>query len=60
MAGFSDYDLDVRECVKADAKYSHYIERQKYDVDKMKKNINTKIPRDMDFSKIEDFLLNLS
>ena len=51
--GFSDYDLDVREFVKADAKYSHYIERQKYDVDKMKKNINTKIPRDMDFSKIE-------
>ena len=50
---FFDYDLDVREYVKADSKYNHYIERQKYDVDKMKKNINTKIPRNMDYSKIE-------
>ena len=27
--GFYDFDLDVREFVRADAKYNYYIERQK-------------------------------
>ena len=39
--GFYDFDLDVREFVRADAKYNYYIERQKSDVDRIKKNINT-------------------
>ena len=51
--GFFDFDLDVREFVRADAKYNYYIERQKSDVDRIKKNINTTIPDDIDFKKIE-------
>ncbi len=51
--GFFDFDLDVREFVRADAKYSYYIQRQKSDVDKMRKNINTIIPKDIDFKKID-------
>ena len=45
MGGFFDFDLDVREFVRADAKYNYYIQRQKSDVDKMRKNINTTIPK---------------
>ena len=51
--GFYDFDLDVREFVRADAKYNYYIERQKSDVDRIKKNINTLIPDGIDFRKIE-------
>ena len=51
--GFYDFDLDVREFVRADAKYNYYIERQKSEVDRIKKNINTTIPDDIDFKKIE-------
>ncbi len=50
---FFDYGLDVREFVRADAKYNYYIERQKSDIDKMRKNINTIIPKDIDFKKID-------
>ena len=45
--------MDVREFVRADAKYNHYIQRQKSDVDRLHKNINTAIPKNMDFKKIE-------
>ena len=51
--GFFEVELDVREFVRADAKYSYYIERQKSDIDKMRKNINTIIPKEIDFKKIE-------
>ena len=51
--GFFNFGLDVREFVRADAKYSYYIERQKSDVDRMRKNINTTIPKDIDFKKID-------
>ena len=51
--GFFDFDLDVREFVRADAKYNYYIERQKSDVERMRKNINTTIPKDIDFRKID-------
>ena len=51
--GFLNFDLDVREFVRADAKYHHYIQRQKSDVDRLRKNINTVIPKNMDFKKIE-------
>ncbi len=52
-SGFFDFDLDVREFVRADAKYNHYIERQKSDVDRLRKNINTTIPKGIDFKKID-------
>ena len=43
--GFFNFDLDVREFVRADAKYNYYIQRQKSDVDRLQKNINTVIPK---------------
>jgi len=51
--GFFDFDLDVREFVRADAKYKFYIERQRSDVDRMQKNINIIIPKDIDYRKID-------
>ena len=51
--GFFDFDFDVREFVRADSKYNYYIQRQKIDVDRIKKNINTTIPNGIDFKKIE-------
>ncbi len=51
--GFFGFDLDVREFVRADAKYNYYIERQKSDIDRMRKNINTIIPKNIDFKKID-------
>ena len=53
MERFFAFDLDVREFVRADAKYNYYIERQKSDVERMRKNINTTIPKDIDFRRIE-------
>ncbi len=50
---FFNFDLDVREFVRADAKYNYYIQRQKSEVDRLKKNINTVIPKNMNFRKIE-------
>ncbi len=50
---FFCFDLDVREFVRADAKYHYYIKRQKSDVDRLRKNINTAIPKNMNFKKIE-------
>ena len=50
---FFNFDLDVREFVRADAKYNYYIQRQKSDVDRLQKNINTVIPKNMDFKNIE-------
>ncbi len=50
---FFNFDLDVREFVRADAKYNYYIQRQKSDIDRLQKNINTVIPKNMDFRKIE-------
>lgn len=50
---YFDFDNNTRECVRFDAKYSFYIDRQAYEVEKMKKNINIKIPKSLDYSKIE-------
>ena len=51
--GFYDFDLVFRVFVRADAKYNYYIERQKSDIDRIKKNINTLIPDGIDFKNIE-------
>ena len=46
---YSDYILDQ---ILVEAKYSRYIEKQQSDVDRMKKWITMKIPKDMDFTSI--------
>jgi tRNA uridine 5-carboxymethylaminomethyl modification enzyme len=46
---YSDYIL---EQILVEAKYFRYIQKQQADVDRMKKWIHIKIPRDLDFTKI--------
>ncbi len=50
---YFDYDREIRQNVESDSKYSFYIERQAYEVQKMKTNIGIKIPQSFDYSKIE-------
>ena len=50
---YFDYDREIRQNVESDSKYSFYIERQAYEVQKMKTNIGIKIPKSFDYSKIE-------
>ncbi len=50
---YLEYDIEIRENVQSDSKYSFYIERQAYEVKKMKKNISIKIPTSLDYNKIE-------
>ncbi|OUX44059.1 tRNA uridine-5-carboxymethylaminomethyl(34) synthesis enzyme MnmG [bacterium TMED277] len=50
---YFDYDGEIRRNIQSDSKYSFYIERQAYEVKKMKTNIGIKIPKSFDYSKIE-------
>ena len=50
---YFDYDGEIRQNIESDSKYSFYIERQAYEVKKMKTNIGIKIPKSFDYSKIE-------
>ena len=50
---YFDYDGEIRRNIESDSKYSFYIERQAYEVKKMKTNIGIKIPKSFDYSKIE-------
>ncbi len=50
---YFDYDKEIRQNVESDSKYSFYIDRQAYEVQKMKTNIGIKIPKSLDYSKIE-------
>ena len=46
---YFDYDREIRQNVESDSKYSFYIERQAYEVKKMKTNIGIKIPKSLIF-----------
>ena len=50
---YFDYDREIRQNVESDSKYSFYIERQAYEVRKMRTNIGIKIPKSFDYNKIE-------
>ena len=50
---YFDYDGEIRQNIESDSKYSFYIERQAYEVKKMKTNIGIKIPKSFDYSEIE-------
>lgn len=43
----------VAEQVEIEAKYSGYIDRQQEDIDRMRRNENTLIPEDFDYSNID-------
>lgn len=50
---FKDVDADSREQLERDALYAHYIERQKRDVEAMRRDENQRIPNDFNYSGIE-------
>ena len=52
MAKFSQY---IQEQILVEAKYARYVEKQQEDIEKMKKNINVKIPKDFDFAAVRGF-----
>ncbi len=43
---------ESKEQILIEAKYSHYIEKQKKQIQKMQNMLNTKIPKDLEFEKI--------
>lgn len=49
----SDVDLDTREQLERDALYANYIERQKRDVEAIRRDEGQLIPREFDFLGIE-------
>lgn len=53
LKGEVDIAPQVAEQVEIQAKYSGYIDRQKEDIEKMKRNENTVIPDTFDYSNIE-------
>ena len=52
LAKFSDY---IQEQILVEAKYARYVEKQLEDIEKMKKNINIKIPKGFDFAAVRGF-----
>ena len=48
----SAYDTDIITQIKRDALYVNYIERQKRDIEVMKKDEGLAIPADLDFAEI--------
>jgi tRNA uridine 5-carboxymethylaminomethyl modification enzyme len=57
LLGLSDLDLpelpiEVAEQVEIQSKYAGYIERQQQDIEKMRKQENTRIPDNLDYSQV--------
>jgi tRNA uridine 5-carboxymethylaminomethyl modification enzyme len=52
LAQFDDY---IQEQILIESKYARYVEKQQEDIDKMKKNIHVKIPKDFDFASVRGF-----
>ena len=53
---YFDFDREIRENGESDSKYSFYIERQAYEVKKMKTNIDIKIPKSLLKNSMEIYL----
>ena len=49
----SQFSEEVKECVYIEAKYSNYLERQKQDIDFLRKEGDIAIPQDADFEDIK-------
>lgn len=53
LKGEASVSEQVAEQVEIEAKYSGYIDRQQEDIDRMRRNENTLIPENFDYSNIE-------
>jgi len=51
---FKTFNLEIREQLKNEASYSVYVERQKKDVENMRKDLGHKIPVDFNYSNINN------
>jgi tRNA uridine 5-carboxymethylaminomethyl modification enzyme len=49
LTNFSDY---IQDEIMVEAKYEHYIKKQLHEIERMKKNINIKIPEGFDFASV--------
>ena len=49
----SAYDSYIQEQIMVEAKYARYVEKQLDEIEKMKKNINIKIPEGFDFESVK-------
>ncbi len=49
------YSSYIQEQILVEAKYARYVEKQQEDIEKMKKNINIKIPEGFDFAAVRGF-----
>ncbi|NQZ31122.1 MAG: tRNA uridine-5-carboxymethylaminomethyl(34) synthesis enzyme MnmG [Oceanospirillaceae bacterium] len=52
LKGEGVLDRQVKDQVEIEFKYSGYIERQKTDIEQMRRQENTKLPKDFDYSNI--------
>jgi len=52
LGKYSEY---IKEQILVEAKYARYVEKQQEDIEKMKKNLNIKIPKDFDFAAVRGF-----
>lgn len=53
LKGAAVQDIRVAEQVEIDAKYSGYIERQQEDIERLRRNENTPIPADFDYTEVK-------
>jgi tRNA uridine 5-carboxymethylaminomethyl modification enzyme len=51
-AGPGESDMDVREQLEIQARYSGYIERQLEEIDRQKRNESTQLPEEIDYSEV--------
>jgi tRNA uridine 5-carboxymethylaminomethyl modification enzyme len=51
----SKFDAYIQEQILVEAKYARYVEKQQEDIEKMKKNLNIKIPKNFDFAAVRGF-----
>ncbi len=55
MPEIAEFDAYIQEEILVEAKYARYIEKQIQDIEKMKKSLHVKIPKDFDFAAVRGF-----
>ena len=53
LAGDPSMDLQAAEQVEIQAKYAGYIDRQREDIDRLRRNENTPLPADLNYDKVD-------
>ena len=53
LTGDPSVDLQAAEQVEIQAKYAGYIDRQREDIDRLRRNENTPLPADLNYNKVD-------